>query len=174
MEKPTIEQKPTPSPQESLETLNERMEVLQGIVEEFSKEVGPALREYENTSRKVFTGENGHNDSLQRKNLLDLSIKLAAFEVHLTSMFEVFERAGGGSGLNDLFTFIHEIQTRLAEAPDARHTHEALAEIHGGKRNIPAGRWGFENTQEIIRDFKGQIRGLQIALEFLHPKKVRQ
>lgn len=103
MKSPKIEQEMQPSGQESLETLSERMEALQGIVDEFTSEVGPALQEYEKTSQVIFTEENGYNDSLQRKNFSALVAKLASFESHVKAMFDLFDGKNGGSGLNDIF-----------------------------------------------------------------------
>ncbi|MCB9805801.1 hypothetical protein H6775_01410 [Candidatus Nomurabacteria bacterium] len=175
MKSPKIEQEMQPSGQESLETLSERMEALQGIVDEFTSEVGPALQEYEKTSQVIFTEENGYNDSLQRKNFSALVAKLASFESHVKAMFDLFDGKNGGSGLNDIFWSVKRVQERLAAAPDARYTYEAQVQTYGGKENIPAGNIDtFEYTQDAVLSLKSEIKGIRTALEFMHPTKVLQ
>lgn len=159
--------------QESLETLNERMEVLQGIVDEFTSEVGPALQEYENTSQMIFTEEKGYNDSLQRKNFSALVAKLAFFESRVRTMFDSFDKKEGGSGLNDMYFSVKRVQERLAAAPDARYTREAQIKTYGGKENIPAGNMDtFEYTQDAILSLKSEIVGIRTALKFMKPERV--
>lgn len=173
MESPRTDQEIQPSGQESLETLNERMEALQGIVDEFTSEVEPALQEYENTSRVIFTEEKGYNDRLQRENIFVLITKLASFESHVKAMFYLFDKKEGGSGLNDIILSVKRVQERLVAAPDTRYTQEAQIKTYGGKENILGGNMDtFEYTQDAILSLKSELVGIRTALKFMHPEKV--
>ncbi|MFA7193465.1 MAG: hypothetical protein WC087_00925 [Candidatus Paceibacterota bacterium] len=164
-----------PAKAESFESLNERIEVLEGITKEFEKEVAPALHQFEMTSPHNYTDGNVYSDMIHRKAFAELLKKLSAFEVNVKSIFELFEQTGGGAGLNNLYASIIKMQERLIAAPDVRYNREAQIESYGGKENVPAGGSldTFEETQKTALGLKGEMRGIEMALTFLSPEKVR-
>lgn len=178
MESSGIEQlKPSPEEgQELLGVMKERLEALQGIVDIFEQDVVPALREYRNTSRVIFSDERGYNDDQQRNALNALVAKLAIFENHVKAKFDLFDNKEGGAGLNNIFSVVSEVQKRLNAAPDARYTFDAQIKRYGGEENIPAGnaRDTFEHTENMILSLESNIQGIRTALQFMNPKKVVQ
>lgn len=165
----------TPSVQESFETLSERMEVLGGIVDEYEEEVVPVLHAYEKISLLHLSEKDGYEDSAKRKAFADLLAKLASFESHIKAIFDLFESKDGAAGLNNLFFLVKGVQERLIAAPDVRYDREAQIATYGGKENVPAGKGfdTFEQTQQTIVNFKGEMAGIKNVLQFMRPTKVR-
>lgn len=173
METPHIEQESIKSP-ESLEAINERVEDLQHIVNEFMRNVIPALDEYERVSKIVFEEER-YNDTQQRMVFTRAITALSSFEGEVKKMFDVHEAGAGGSGLNDIMWSIKRVQERLIAAPDIRYNREAQIDGYKGKKNIPAGNMdAFEHTQEAIAGLRAEFMGIRSALKFMHPNKVLQ
>jgi hypothetical protein len=164
-----------PSTEESFETLSERKEVLQGLVDEFRNEIAPVLQEYKNTSGVKHTDEKGYDDNLKRKAFANLITKLGAYEAHVKSIFELFDKKDGGAGLNNLFSLVLRVREQIINAPDIRYDQEAQITTHGGERNIPgnASLHTFEYTQQSIVELESEMRGIETAIAFMNPTKVR-
>lgn len=159
---------------ESFESLQERIEVLQGVLDKFDSEIEPALKDFEYTARVRFSTEKGYDDSLKLKNHTNLVSKLAGFEVHLKSLVNLFETKDGGDGLNILWNSVITLREQLSVAPDIRYNKEAQIEKYGGEENIPAEKSldTFEHTQDLIVSLKGEVKGIHGALRFMTPTKI--
>jgi hypothetical protein len=161
---------------ETLENLEERLEVLQGIVDEFDSGVGSVLKEYLRSAEVTHSEERGFDDSIKLKNLTEIVSKLSTFEEHIKSLVNLFESKDGADGINILLVSVMDLRKQLSVAPDVRYSLEAQIEKHGGKENIPAERCldNFEHTQELIVSLKGEIKGIRGALRFMSPTKINQ
>lgn len=159
---------------ESFESLQERVEVLQGVIDEFDSEVDRALKDFEQTACVRFSTEKGYDDSLKLKNHTNLVSKLAGFEAHLKSLVNLFETKDGGDGLNILWNSVSTLREQLAVAPDIRYSKEAQIEKYGGEENIPGEKAldNFEHTQELIIALRAEIKGISGALRFMTPTKI--
>ncbi len=159
---------------ESFESLQERIEVLQGVVDEFDSSVDRAMTDFQQTSRILFSDEKGFNDDMQLKSLTNIVSKIATFEGHLSAMVKLFETKDGADGLNILLSSVRNFKEQLSVAPDIRYSSEAQIEKYSGKENIPAEKSldTFEHTQELITSLRGEINGIKSVLRFMNPTKI--
>ena len=178
MEKPTLQseeaQVETTNGFESKEAVQERIDVLKDVVEEFQKNVRPAITDWENKTRVEFQKEGGYDNEQKNGALANLLTRLVTFDTHVQAMYQLFEVSGGGEGLNYILGQIRNVKERLQAAPDVRYSKDAQVETFGGdKKNIPGEKVldTYEETVKVIDALKHEIAGIASALAFMTPKK---
>jgi len=161
---------------ESFESMQERMEVLKGIVEEFKSEVSRDLYDFEKSAKTTFSLENGYDDSLKLQKLTNIVSKLSVFQSHVHAIMQLFDKKDGAMGLNFLWSSLDDLIDQLSIAPDIRYSREAQIEKYNGKENVPAEKVldTFEHTQELIISLRNEIKGIDTALNFMNPEKIQK
>lgn len=161
---------------ENHEALQERLEILQGIVDQFNKDVQPALIEFENKNAVFFTKENGYDDEQKQTAFTRLFEKLVEFMTHIDAINLLYSRTNSEFSLAPIYSACRYAKERLTAAPSLKHGRAQQIEQHGGEaKNVPGGKGldTFEHTKEAFIKLKAIIDGVNGSLSFLSPKKAK-
>ena len=134
---------------ENHEALQERLEILQGIVDQFNKDVQPALIEFENKNAVFFTTEKGYDDEQKQTAFAKLFEKLVEFMAHIDAINRLFSKTQSEFSLAPIYSACRYAKERLTAAPSLKHGRAQQIEQFGGERDVPGGKCldTFEHTK---------------------------
>lgn len=130
----------------------------------FRDSVRPALVHHEQVAGMVFTSNDGYDEKLKGESLCGLVRILQEFKSCFNKQLD-----GKASYVSSK---LYALQKCLEQAPNVHFSREALATKLGGKQNIPAGRFTWEDTVKDMQALRNHMGGILDACEILQPAAV--